>query len=95
MAVAMQLAEHVNGQGHMFGWYVGFAVAFAIIVVVVIVVAAILTLARRIEVQATQAIAALDEGRVNTLPLWDVQKVEQSARSILDGLQQARIALGG
>lgn len=91
----MLLAEHIGGEGHMFGWYVGFAIAFAVIVVVVVLVASILTLARRIEVQAQMAIQTLDDGRVNTLPLWDVNKVNDSARSILVGLQSARQALGG
>lgn len=88
-------ASHLPGEPHLFGWYVGFAVAFAVIVVVVILVAAILTLAKRIGEQAQMAIGALDDCRVSTLPLWDVSKVNDSVNSIVGGLRKARAALGG
>lgn len=81
--------------GSTFGWYVGLTVAFAIIVVVVIIVASILQLASKIGQQAAAAIQALDASRHNTLPLWDVQKVNDGARGIHDAARTARRVLEG
>ena len=39
--------------------------------------------------------SALDEARINTLPLWDVDKINGSVRSITRSAQQARAMLGG
>lgn len=89
------LVSHLPGEPHLFGWYVGFAVAFAAIVVVVVLVASILTLAKRIGDQAQMAIQGLDECRTTTLPLWDVQKTVDHANNINQGLTKARAALGG
>jgi len=89
------LATHAPGEPHLFGWYLGIGIAFATIVVVVVVVASILTLARRIGIQAQQAIQGLDSGRANTLALWDVDKANESAKRIAESLRTARSALGG
>jgi Na+-transporting NADH:ubiquinone oxidoreductase subunit NqrF len=77
------------------GWYVGLALGAIIIAVVVVLVAIILGLARRIAVQAKQITAAIDDARVNTLPLWDVDKVNESLRLTAKHAQEARRALGG
>ena len=77
------------------GWYVGYVIASVVIAIVVILVAIILSLARRIGVQADQITTALDEARVNTLPLWDVDKINGSVRSITRSAQEARALLGG
>ena len=77
------------------GWYVGYVIASVVIAIVVILVAIILALARRIGVQADQITDALDEARVNTLPLWDVDKLNRSLRSITSSAQEARAVLGG
>ncbi len=77
------------------GWYVGYVIAAVIITVVVILVGAILALARRIGVQAQEVTAALDEARINTLPLWDVDKINTGVRSIIRSAQEARQVLGG
>ena len=66
-----------------------------LITVVVILVAIILGLARRIGVQADVVVGALDQARINTLPLWDVDKVNGGVRSIIKSAQEARSALGG
>lgn len=76
--------------GENAGWLIGFAVAFVIIVVVVIIVASILALANRIGKQARAAIDALDAGRVNTLPLWDLHHTNEAAKGILDDARKAR-----
>lgn len=79
----------------MFGWYLGLVIGFAVVAVVVVVVATILTLAARIARQADLATEALDVGRVNTLPLWDVQKTNNAVRAIIQAARTARGALGG
>jgi hypothetical protein len=77
------------------GWYVGYAIAAVLITVVVILVGIILALARRIGVQAQEVTAALDEARINTLPLWEVDKINSGVRSIIRSAEQARQVLGG
>ncbi|HEV2761137.1 MAG TPA: hypothetical protein VGV86_16370 [Acidimicrobiales bacterium] len=85
----------VLGAVDLTGWYVGYVVAGLLITVVVILVAIILGLARRIGVQADVVVGALDQARINTLPLWDVDKVNGGVRSIIKSAQEARTALGG
>jgi anti-sigma-K factor RskA len=77
------------------GWYVGYIIAGVIITVVVVLVGIILALARRIGEQAADITAALDEARINTLPLWDVDKINSGVRSITRSAQTARQVLGG
>jgi hypothetical protein len=77
------------------GWYVGYVIASVVIALVVILVAMILALARRIGIQADQITSALDEARINTLPLWDVDKINGSVRSITQSAREARAMLGG
>lgn len=77
------------------GWYVGYVITSVVIAIVVVLVAIILSLARRIAVQADQITNALDEARVYTLPLWDVDKVNRGVRSIISSAQEARALLGG
>lgn len=76
--------------GENAGWLIGFGVAFAIIVVVVVIVASILALANKIGKQARAAIDALDQGRANTLPLWDLHHTNEAAKGILEDAQKAR-----
>jgi len=77
------------------GWYVGYVIAAVVITIVVILVGIILGLARRIGVQADAVTGALDQARINTLPLWDVDKINGGIRSIIRSAQEARTALGG
>ena len=77
------------------GWYVGYVIAAVVITIVVILVGIILGLARRIGVQADAITGALDQARINTLPLWDVDKINGGIRSIIRSAQEARTALGG
>lgn len=77
------------------GWYVGYVIAAVVITIVVVLVGIILALARRIGVQALQITQALDEARINTLPLWEVDKVNSGVRSIIKSAQSARQVLGG
>lgn len=77
------------------GWYVGYVIASVVIVIVVVLVSIILSLARRIAVQADQITNGLDEARVYTLPLWEVDKVNRGVRSIIESATEARTMLGG
>ncbi|HEX2700822.1 MAG TPA: hypothetical protein VHM89_11540 [Acidimicrobiales bacterium] len=77
------------------GWYIGFVIALVVITVVVILAGMILGLARRIAVQAEAITISLDEGRLNTLPLWEVDKVNEELRLIVRNAEQARAVLGG
>ena len=85
----------MNAAVSLAGWYVGYVIAAVVITIVVVLVAMILALARRIGVQADAIVGALDEARMNTLPLWDVDKVNGGIRSIIRSAQEARAALGG
>lgn len=71
-------------------WYVGLALFFIVIVVVVIIVAAILILASRIARQAQEGTRALHAGRMSTLPAWELQTTNQTAREILANACNAR-----
>lgn len=77
------------------GWYVGYVIGAVVIAIVVVLVSIILGLARRIGVQADQITASLDEARVHTLPLWEVDKVNVALRNITRNAQEARMLLGG
>ena len=84
-----------GGDAVLTGWYIGFVIALVVITVVVILAGMILGLARRIGVQAEAITVGLDEGRINTLPLWEVDKVNEELRLIVRNAEQARSALGG
>ncbi len=77
------------------GWWVGYVIGLVTITAVVVLVAMILTLARRIGLQAIAITEALEESRVNTEPLWDVGKANTSLRTIVTGAAQARGVLEG
>ena len=84
-----------GGEAVLTGWYIGFVIALVVISVVVVLAAMILGLARRIGVQAEAITASLDEGRLNTLPLWEIDKVNEELRLIVRDAEAARAALGG
>ncbi|MDQ2727148.1 MAG: hypothetical protein M3Y91_04600 [Actinomycetota bacterium] len=77
------------------GWYVGFFVAAIVIVIVVVLVAIILRVARKIAIQARVVTLALEDCRVNTLPLWDIQAVNAGVTDINRSAAAARGLLGG
>jgi Na+-transporting NADH:ubiquinone oxidoreductase subunit NqrC len=83
------------GEAHLFGWYLGFAIAVVVISVVVALVAPILVLAARISRQAPQINAALQQSYRNTLPLADLRQTIDHAEVIVAGLERARARLGG
>ena len=77
------------------GWYVGLAIGAVVVAAVVVLVAIILGLARRISVQARSITGALNQARVNTLALWDVDKMNEALRVTARHASEARAALGG
>ncbi len=77
------------------GWYVGFAIAAVTISVVVVLVGTILGEARIIGRQAVDITEALEESRLNTLALWDVDVVNRHVIGINRNAAKARAALGG
>ncbi len=77
------------------GWYVGFAIAAVTISAVVVLVGIILGEARIIGRQAVDITEGLEESRLNTLALWDVDVVNRSVIGINRNAAKARAALGG
>jgi hypothetical protein len=91
------LAQQASGSGeaHLFGWYLGFAIAVVVISVVVSLVAPVLVLAARIARQAPQINQALQQSYRNTLPLADLRHTIDHVEVIIGGLQRGRARLGG
>jgi Na+-transporting NADH:ubiquinone oxidoreductase subunit NqrC len=91
------LAQQASGSGeaHLFGWYLGFAIAVVVISVVVSLVAPVLVLAARIARQAPQINQALQQSYRNTLPLADLRQTIDHVEVIIGGLQRGRARLGG
>ena len=77
------------------GWYVGFAIAGVTIAVVVVLVGTILGEARVIARQAVAITESLEESRLNTMALWDVDLVNRSILNINRSAAKARAALEG
>ena len=93
----MFIAQAAPGpaEAHLFGWYLGFAIAVVVITAVVALVAPILVLAARISRQAPQINAALQQSYRNTLPLADLRQTIDHAEVIIGGLERGRARLGG
>ena len=77
------------------GWYVGFAIAGVTITAVVVLVGIILGLARIIGRQAVEITNALEQSRINTMALWDVDVVNKSVVGINRNAAKARSVLEG
>ena len=84
-----------NGNTHMFGWYLGFAIGSVIITVIVAEVAAVLSIARRIGGQAQQADQGLTVAYDNTYALRDLTRTRDIAQSVTEDLYRTRRALEG
>jgi Na+-transporting NADH:ubiquinone oxidoreductase subunit NqrC len=82
-------------EAHLFGWYLGFAIAVVVISVVVALVAPVLVVAARIARQAPQINQALQQSYRNTLPLADLRQTIDHAEVIIGGLERGRARLGG
>jgi hypothetical protein len=84
-----------NGNTHLFGWYLGFAIGSVIITVIVAEVAAVLSIARRIGGQAQQADQGLSAAYENTYALRDLTRTRDIAQSVTEDLYRTRRALEG
>ncbi|HEY6423649.1 MAG TPA: hypothetical protein VIY28_10475 [Pseudonocardiaceae bacterium] len=95
--MVLLLAEQAPepGEAHLFGWYLGFAIAIVVISVVVALVAPVLVLAGRIGKQAPQINAGLQQSYRNTLALADLRQTIDHAEVIVGGLERGRARLGG
>lgn len=95
-ALAATAKTQIKASHHDYtGWYAGLGIGFAIVAVVVVFVAIILTLAARIGEQARTGIERMDEARVTTLPVWEIQKLNASATGIWRAAESAREVLVG
>ena len=89
------LAQEQALHPSLLGWYLGFAIAAVLITAVVAEVAAILSVARRIGMQAQMAIQGLQRAYDNTYPLRDLSLTEDIAASVTQNLYRTRQALEG
>ncbi len=95
MSVPITSVVAFNGNTHMFGWYLGFAIGSVIITVIVAEVAAVLSIARRIGGQAQQADQGLSAAYDNTYALRDLTRTRDIAQSVTESLYRTRQALEG
>lgn len=93
--MAQQSAPAAEAAESLGGWYFGLILGFFLVWVVVILVAMILTYAGRINRQARQATQALDVSRQNTLPLWNIEGLNDHARAVLESAQTIRFQVFG
>jgi hypothetical protein len=93
--LALELAQEQARHPSLLGWYVGFAIATVLITAVVAEVAGLLSLARRIGMQAQMAIQGLQRAYDNTYPLRDLSLTEDIAASVTQNLYRTRQALEG
>jgi hypothetical protein len=71
-------------------WYVGWAIGVVVILIAAALLIAIILLGRRIVRQAEDITAAIDGGRENTSPLYDVTKTNLAVDQITRGLRKVR-----
>ena len=67
------------------GWIIGYLVGAVLILVVVILLLLMIRGAHRAAVKAEAVLAALEESRDNTAPLWAVNDVNSAIERITDG----------
>lgn len=83
------------GELDVAGWWVGLIIGSVVVVVVVVVVGMLLTVASRIDVQASAAVRELEGTLSTTQPLVELRRTNDTLQSILRGARAARQALGG
>ena len=74
------------------GWFVGYVIAAAVIIVVVGLIGWILSVARRIGVQANDIVAALGETRETTAPIPAVATLNTKLGSVVNQATTATAA---
>jgi hypothetical protein len=71
-------------------WIVGWAIGALVVVIAATVLLVIILTAKRITRQAEEITTALDGGRENTTPLFDVTRTNLAIDRITRGLRRAR-----
>lgn len=76
-------------------WVIGYIIGIVVVVSIVVVATILILQARKIASQAANIYQALDEGRANTMALWEVDNVNRSLKATLAATKAARLALIG
>ncbi len=74
----------------MSGWVIGWMIGAVVVVIVVVLLLLMISGAARAVAKAEAVLAALDEAKVNTLPLWEVDTTNQVAGRIVAAATDAR-----
>jgi len=74
----------------MSGWVLGWLIGAGVAVVVVVLLLLMIQGATRAAEKAEAILVALDEAKVNTLPLWEVDTTNQVATRIVVAATAAR-----
>lgn len=77
------------------GWFIGYVVGTAVVAIVAVLAIILIVQARKIGDQAEDILAALEGARDHTAPLWAVDAVNRSLRSIRDAAVTAGDVLTG
>ncbi len=72
------------------GWVIGYLVGGLVVVLVVVLLLLMIRGAHRAAVKAESILAALEESRDNTAPLWAVNDVNNAIERITDGAAAVR-----
>ncbi len=80
----------MNDSDLYFYWYVGLGITALVVVIVAVLLIWILVLARRIAANAGRALAAAEEIRTNTLPIWQLQATNVVGTQLLDSAQSIK-----
>lgn len=72
------------------GWILGLSIALAVVGVVVVLLVMMIVLASRAAGKAEAILTALDDARVNTRGLWEVDQANQAATRIVGAATAAR-----
>lgn len=77
----------------MSGWLIGWAIGAVVVALVVLLLVLMIVLASRVGDKADDILAALEEARDNTAPLWRVATTNQVAARVVDAAAATREAL--
>jgi uncharacterized SAM-binding protein YcdF (DUF218 family) len=72
------------------GWVLGWIIGAGVVVIVVALLLLMIRGAANAAEKAEAVLAALDEAKINTLPLWEVDTTNQVAGRIVESATAAR-----
>jgi hypothetical protein len=93
--VAKPVAAPVHVDNNDTGWTIGFIMFGVVVAAVVALVVPILLLALKIGRQAPGINASLQQSEANTAPLINLETTIDHATEVIQGLNRARVKLGG